>query len=289
MAPTGSGPDNSPSSARGSSSRRRTDRRASSRLTPRPTSSSASGPRSVTPRRASWPRPPGCFRPGGRLLVLHDYGRDDVSRLRGDLPEYGLMSRRDGPFLARRLQGSRRPLLLDLRLARGGRAFLDAAFGDVGRGVAAEMSRPRLSYNVAVYHRTLRSHGDDRLSAARPAEHLAGASCSSRVALIGSVVFALYAITVRDASQIPLLASGAVVLGIVFMALAAYALRATWRAGIDERNGRRSRSARRRASRRSSGPAASPARSSCSCCRSHRPEGRLQPDAAVVEPVETLW
>ena len=39
------------------------------------------------------------LRPGGRALVVHDYGRDDVSRLRGDLPEYGLWSRRDGPFL----------------------------------------------------------------------------------------------------------------------------------------------------------------------------------------------
>ena len=29
------------------------------------------------------------LRPGGRLLVVLDYGRDDVSRLRGDLPEYG--------------------------------------------------------------------------------------------------------------------------------------------------------------------------------------------------------
>jgi membrane protein YdbS with pleckstrin-like domain len=58
------------------------------------------------------------------------------------------------------------------------------------------------------------------------------------VALIGSVVFALYAVTVRDASQIPLLAAGGVVLGIVFIALAAYTLRATWRAGIEERSGR---------------------------------------------------
>ena len=58
------------------------------------------------------------------------------------------------------------------------------------------------------------------------------------VALIGSVVFALYAITVRDASQIPLLAAGGVVLGIVFLALAGYTLRATWRAGIAARNGR---------------------------------------------------
>src|ERR1700741_2306325 len=40
------------------------------------------------------------------------------------------------------------------------------------------------------------------------------------VALLGSVGYLLYAITVRDASQIPLLASGAVVLGIVFVAVA---------------------------------------------------------------------
>jgi hypothetical protein len=58
------------------------------------------------------------------------------------------------------------------------------------------------------------------------------------VALIGSVAYLLYAITVRDPSQIPLLASGAVVLGLVFAALAGYSLRATWRAGIAERNGR---------------------------------------------------
>lgn len=58
------------------------------------------------------------------------------------------------------------------------------------------------------------------------------------IALIGSVVFGVYAVTVRDASQIPLLAAGAAVLGIAFVALALYALRATWRAGVDGRNGR---------------------------------------------------
>jgi hypothetical protein len=58
------------------------------------------------------------------------------------------------------------------------------------------------------------------------------------VALIGSVVFAVYTITVRDASQIPLLAAGGVALGIVFIALALYLLRATWRAGIADRGGR---------------------------------------------------
>ncbi|MEA2611994.1 MAG: hypothetical protein QOG32_1720 [Chloroflexota bacterium] len=58
------------------------------------------------------------------------------------------------------------------------------------------------------------------------------------VALIGSALFALYAVTVRDASQIPLLAAGCAVLGIVFVTLAVFTVRATWRAGIDERAGR---------------------------------------------------
>ena len=57
------------------------------------------------------------------------------------------------------------------------------------------------------------------------------------VALIGSVVLAVYAVTVRDASQIPLLAAGSAVLGIVFIALAIYALRSIWRAGIAGRGG----------------------------------------------------
>jgi hypothetical protein len=58
------------------------------------------------------------------------------------------------------------------------------------------------------------------------------------IALGGSVIFALFTITVRDASQIPLLASGAAVLGISFCALAAYAARATWHAGIEGRSQR---------------------------------------------------
>lgn len=58
------------------------------------------------------------------------------------------------------------------------------------------------------------------------------------IAVVGSIAYLLYAITVRDASQIPLLASGAVVLGIAFGALAIYCLRASWRAGGDGRGGR---------------------------------------------------
>ena len=58
------------------------------------------------------------------------------------------------------------------------------------------------------------------------------------VAVVGSIAYMAYTVTVREASQIPLLASGAVVLAIVFAALSAYSLRAIWRAGEEER-GRR--------------------------------------------------
>jgi hypothetical protein len=57
------------------------------------------------------------------------------------------------------------------------------------------------------------------------------------IALVGSLAYAIYALANRDAS-IPLLASGAVVLAIVFGALAVYCGRSTWRAGLDGRDGR---------------------------------------------------
>ena len=58
------------------------------------------------------------------------------------------------------------------------------------------------------------------------------------IALIASLIYLAYAITVRDASQIPLLASGAVVLGIVFAAIALVGARAAWRSSVGGRDGR---------------------------------------------------
>jgi hypothetical protein len=58
------------------------------------------------------------------------------------------------------------------------------------------------------------------------------------IALIASIAYLAYAISVRDASQIPLLASGAVVLGIVFAAIAGVGARATWRSSVDGRDAR---------------------------------------------------
>lgn len=94
------------------------------------------------------------LRPDGRLLVVHDYGRDDVSRLRGDLPEYGLWSRRDGPFLAAGFRIRVIHCFWTFPDAAAAGSFLRGAFGAAGDAVAATLKRPRLSYNVALYHRT---------------------------------------------------------------------------------------------------------------------------------------
>ena len=59
------------------------------------------------------------------------------------------------------------------------------------------------------------------------------------IAIIGSIVYMVFVISVRDSSQIPLMASGAVVLAIVFAALAIYSLRAVLRAGLEPNAGGR--------------------------------------------------
>jgi len=94
------------------------------------------------------------LRPEGRLLVVHDYGRDDVSRLRGDLPEYGSWGRRDGPFLRGGFRMRVIHCFWTFESIEDGQSFLEAAFGEAGREVGATMTRPRISYNVAVYHRS---------------------------------------------------------------------------------------------------------------------------------------
>jgi hypothetical protein len=90
----------------------------------------------------------------GRLLVVHDYGRDDVSALRDPgAPEYTIWSRREGPFL--------RDNGFKIRVVHCFWTFasLEAAaaalepFAERGAAVAARLKRPRLAWNVAVYHR----------------------------------------------------------------------------------------------------------------------------------------
>jgi hypothetical protein len=101
------------------------------------------------------------LRPGGRLLVVHDYGRDDVSTLRDpEAPEYGAWSRREGPFL--RGAGFRIRVVhcfWTFSSLEEAREILVELFGERGEAAADRMKRPRLSWNVAVYHR-LQGGGD---------------------------------------------------------------------------------------------------------------------------------
>jgi len=58
------------------------------------------------------------------------------------------------------------------------------------------------------------------------------------VALLGSLLYFVYAVTVRDTSQIPALASGALVLGLVFGTLATVGGIETYRAARADRPAR---------------------------------------------------
>lgn len=94
------------------------------------------------------------LRPGGRLLVIHDYGRDDVSRIQPDRPEYGVWTQRTGPFLTGGFRVRVLHCFWTFETLEATAAFLAAAFGEAGSTVAQTLKRPRLSYNVAVYHRS---------------------------------------------------------------------------------------------------------------------------------------
>jgi hypothetical protein len=96
------------------------------------------------------------LRPGGRLLVVHEYARDDLARLwpaeRSD--ELVGWSRREGWFLGHDFK---------IRVIHAFWTFPDLdALGDVtGRlfgppaaSLLADLRRPRLSWKLVVYHRT---------------------------------------------------------------------------------------------------------------------------------------
>ncbi len=95
------------------------------------------------------------LRPGGRLLVVQDYGRDDLDDVRGAglVAELLARSRRDGPLL---MAGFR------VRVVHAFWEFADldeaarvlrAAFGPAATATIAALRRPRLAHNVAIYHR----------------------------------------------------------------------------------------------------------------------------------------
>lgn len=95
------------------------------------------------------------LRPGGRLLILHDYGRDDVWRLRPNARADRLAwSQRNGPFLGAGFRIRVIHCWWTFDSAEQARELLSEAFGEAGVEMADGMKRPRLEYNVAVYHRS---------------------------------------------------------------------------------------------------------------------------------------
>jgi SAM-dependent methyltransferase len=119
------------------------------------------------------------LRPGGRLLVVHDYGRDDVSHLQAPRPELRQWSRPGGPFLGDGFKVRVLHCFWTFESTDDCTDFLVAAFGDAGREVAGGLKRPRLSYKVAIYHRTFGEAGVET-AAIVPAVALDGAATKPR-------------------------------------------------------------------------------------------------------------
>ena len=94
------------------------------------------------------------LRPRGKLLLIHDYGRDEVWSLwpdrRNRVVEW---SHRRGPFLGDEF----RVRVIHSRWAfesmEQARTLLVAGFGERGAELADGMKRLHLEYRVAVYHR----------------------------------------------------------------------------------------------------------------------------------------
>jgi hypothetical protein len=108
----------------------------------------------------------------------------------------------------------------------------------VSAGTLSEMSAAPPSYDDRWREAPPTSEDDRGRNGGRSGPLITPTRVTILLALVGSVAYLAYAVTVRDASQIPMLSSGAAVLGIVFGALAVSGLVATWRAGVDGRGGR---------------------------------------------------
>ena len=102
------------------------------------------------------------LRPGGRLLIVHDYGRDDVWSLRPDLRSRLVdWSHRRGPFLGSGFRIRVIHCWWTFESAEHARDLLATGFGDLGVELADQMKRPRLEYQVAIYHRSAASQSPE--------------------------------------------------------------------------------------------------------------------------------
>lgn len=96
------------------------------------------------------------LRPTGRLLIVHDYGRDDVWNLRPDVHARTVeWSQRRGPFLGAGFRVRVIHCWWTFESAEQAQSLLEAGFGPAGIEVASRMKRPRLEYQVAIYHRSI--------------------------------------------------------------------------------------------------------------------------------------
>ncbi|HEV7809325.1 MAG TPA: hypothetical protein VGO64_01900 [Candidatus Limnocylindrales bacterium] len=98
--------------------------------------------------------------------------------------------------------------------------------------------RPPAARRMGIDRRYEDSFGSDQGEPADAGRSISPTAVLIVIALVGSVAFLVYTFTVRDASQIPLLAAGAVVLGLVFTAIAVFGARAIWRSSIEGRDAR---------------------------------------------------
>ncbi len=96
------------------------------------------------------------LRPTGRLLLIHDYGRDDVWNLRPESRNRQVeWSQRRGPFLGNGFRVRVIHCWWTFESLEQARELLVAGFGEAGAELAGRMKRPRLEYQVAVYHRSI--------------------------------------------------------------------------------------------------------------------------------------
>jgi len=106
-------------------------------------------------------------------MLIHDYGRDDVWSLWPARRErLVLWSQRRGPFLGAGFRVRVIHCWWTFESAERAHDLLVAGFGEAGEELAGRMKRPRLEYQVAIYHRSL-------LGGARPDEAQAAAGIAT--------------------------------------------------------------------------------------------------------------
>jgi hypothetical protein len=96
--------------------------------------------------------------PGGRLLVVHDYGRDELTPLEADADAETRRidwSRPKGWFLARGFKIHVLHCWLTFGSMEEASTVLGHAFDCEPAAVEARIRRPRVEWKVAVYHRTM--------------------------------------------------------------------------------------------------------------------------------------